>query len=415
MTTVPVAPRVNAAAAARVRKQHRRRRTVKVIMSLFVLGGLVYASLTYGRSYLFPEDWPRDVVPTVEALQQRSGLEFADPVAIVTMPDADYAAKIAGTVFGPSFGATWTTSVPRWRALGLVDGEPVVEAVNAVAGAWLPAHYDPADGQIYRSTTASGPALDNAMENALAAALVAQQVTGSDDPVVPAADATAPASIETASLARLAVADLTAELVAGPATADTDRSALGPLPVPMAHRLIGAEDLGAPILESLGVTPDRAGAVAGFDVDVATVLDVPWTAAPVPGMIEGDLTDGAAAAVGSDYWYMVLAAYLPADTAAEGANSIGADLYTPAIRGAQQCVYGTFTPATPELLGQLQVSLGAWAELAPTQAAAKATTLADGVTVQLSTCDPGTAADAIRTPGVASALVDRQIARLASA
>jgi hypothetical protein len=290
--------------------------------------------------------------------------------------------------------------------------------VNAVAGAWLPAHYDPADGQIYRSTTASGPALDNAMEKALAAALVAQQVTGSVAPVVPAADATAPASIEpasieTASLARLAVADLTAELVAGAATADTDRSALGPLPVPMAHRLIGAEHLGAPILESLGVTPDRAGAVAGFDVDVATVLDVPWTAAPVPGMIEGDSPDGVAAAVGSDYWYMVLAAYLPADTAAEGANSIGADLYTPAIRGAQQCVYGTFTPATPELLSQLQVSLGAWAALAPTQAAAQATTLADGVTVQLSTCDPGTAADAIRTPDVATALVDRQIARLA--
>ena len=60
----------------------------------------------------------------------------------------------------------------------------------------------------------------------------------------------------------------------------------------------------------------------------------------------------------------------------------------------------------------LQVSAVAWAELAPTQAGASATTLADGVTVQLSTCDPGTGPDATRTPDVAAALVARQIARL---
>ena len=138
----------------------------------------------------------------------------------------------------------------------------------------------------------------------------------------------------------------------------------------MAHRLIGAEDLGAPILESLGVAPDRAGAIAGFAVDVTTVLDVPLIAAPVPTMVEGDLADGAAVALGSDYWYTVLAAYLPADTAAGAADAIGADLYSPALRGAQQCVYGTFTPTTPQLLSLLQVSLVAWAELAPTHATA---------------------------------------------
>ena len=90
----------------------------------------------------------------------------------------------------------------------------------------------------------------------------------------------------------------------------------------------------------------------------------------------------------------MLAAYLPAETAADAANSIGADLYVPAVRGAQQCVYGTFTAATPEALGVLQVSAVAWAALAPAAAGAQATTLADGVTVQLSMCDPGTAPNA---------------------
>ena len=99
----------------------------------------------------------------------------------------------------PAFGATWTTSVPRWRALGLVDGEPTVDSVNAVASAWLPAHYDPVDGQIYRSATATGPALEAAMEDALVAALLAQQDT---DAAAATDDTIAPASVTaTASLA----------------------------------------------------------------------------------------------------------------------------------------------------------------------------------------------------------------------
>ena len=162
-------------------------------------------------------------------------------------------------------------------------------------------------------------------------------------------------------------------------------------------------------------SPTAPAAITGFDVDVTGTLDVPWTAAPVPALITGDTADGDAVARGSDFWYTVLAAYLPAATAADAADSIGADLYSPAIRGAQQCVYGTFTAASPDALGVLQISLIAWAELAPTQAGASATTLADGVTVQLVTCDPGTGADATRAPDVAAGLIARQIARLAGA
>ena len=86
----------------------------------------------FGRDYLFPEDWNKDVVPAVEALQQRSGLEFTDPVPVNTLPEAEYAAKVAGFVFGPGLGAEWQPSIPRWRALGLVDGDPTVESVNGI-------------------------------------------------------------------------------------------------------------------------------------------------------------------------------------------------------------------------------------------------------------------------------------------
>ena len=399
--------------AAKGRKKRKRNRFGKVVLVLFLIVGLVGAALMFGRDYLFPEDWDKDVVPAVEALQLRSGLEFTDPVPVVTLSETEYAAKVASVVFGPGLSAEWQASIPRWRALGLVDGEPTLDSVNGVVSAWMPAFYDPTDGQIYRTVSGTASTTSTAaLRDALAAALIHQLAGAAPAPV---ADPNAPIAIvsPTDSLAQLAVDDFGAELVAGVTTAtDPDRSAFSPLPVPLAHRLIGIDDLGAPIVESLDGVADSAAAITGFDVDVTGALDVPWTAAPVPALIAGDTADGDAVARGSDFWYTVLAAYLPAETAADAANSIGADLYSPAARGAQQCVYGTFTAARPDVLGVLQISAIAWAELAPTQAGASATTLPDGVTVQLVTCDPGTGPDATRTPDVAAALIARQVARL---
>jgi len=406
-SSTSAASSVRSPSAAKGRKKAKRRGYGKLVLVLMLLAGLCVGALMFGRDYLFPEDWSKDVAPAVDALQLSSGLEFADPVVVNVLPEADYAVKVAGFTFGPTLHAELATSMPRWRALGLVEGEPSAASVNAAVSTWQPAFYDPADGQIYRSATATGPAFDAAMRSALAAALVDQLSPGTPAPAV---DAT-----QTASLAQLAVNHFGAELVAGPSQSIPNRTALDSLPVPLTHRLIGVEDLGRPILESLGVVADPAAAVAGFGVDVTTVLDVPWTAAPVPLMLEGDTQDGEAASRGSDFWYTVLAAYLPAETAADAANSISADLYVPALRGAQQCVYGTFTATTPETLGVLQVAAVAWAGLAPAAAGATATTMADGVTVQLSTCDPGTAPNPTRSPDVAAALVARQVARLAPA
>jgi hypothetical protein len=203
-----------------------------------------------------------------------------------------------------------------------------------------------------------------------------------------------------------------AELVA--AGSEPDRTVLAELPVPIAHRLLAIEDLGTPLLASFGVTADRATALEGFGTEdgIDGRVELASTPAPAPALLDGDLADGEAAARGSDFWFGVLASYLPVQTATDAANAIGADLYTPATRGAQQCVYGTLTPTSPDLLPLLQIVTVAWAEAAPSQAGAQATTLADGVTVQLSVCDPGAAADVAPTAGVAEALVARQIARL---
>ena len=135
-----------------------------------------------------------------------SGLEFTDPVVVNSLPEAEYAARVAGIMFGQAFGAEWTGSVPRWRALGLVDGEPTVASVDAAVGTWKPAFYDPADGQIYRSATATGAALDACDARRLA---TRRRSAGFESPA-PAADAPV-----TASLALLSISDLGAELVGG--------------------------------------------------------------------------------------------------------------------------------------------------------------------------------------------------------
>ena len=116
----------------RGRKKRKRNHFGKVVLVLILLGAIVAGALMFGRDYLFPEDWNKDVVPAVEALQLRSGLEFKDPVSVNTLSEAEYAAKVASFVFGPGLAAEWQPSIPRWRALGLVDGDPTLESVNGV-------------------------------------------------------------------------------------------------------------------------------------------------------------------------------------------------------------------------------------------------------------------------------------------
>ena len=122
-------------------------------------------------------------------------------------------------------------------------------SVNAVVSAWMPAFYDPADGQIYRTASGTASASSTAaLRDALAAALVHQLAGVAPAPV---ADPNAPIAVvsPTDSLAQLAVDDFGAELVAG---SDGDRPGpLGIRPAPRAdgpspdrHRRPRRSDLG---------------------------------------------------------------------------------------------------------------------------------------------------------------------------
>ncbi len=67
---------------AKGRKKAKRRGFGKLVLVLMLLAGLCGGALMFGRDYLFPEDWAKDVAPAVDALQLSSGLEFTDPVVV---------------------------------------------------------------------------------------------------------------------------------------------------------------------------------------------------------------------------------------------------------------------------------------------------------------------------------------------
>ena len=196
------APAAGSSAAVKGRKKRKRNHFGKVVLVLLLLAGLVGGALMFGRDYLFPEDWNKDVVPAVEALQQRSGLEFVDPVSVNTLPEAEYAAKVAELRLRPGSlrrMAAVDPAVAGTRSRRRRSDRRVGERDRQRLDAGVLRPRRPADlpqRQQHRSSTV-------AMRDALAAALI-DQLAG--DPTAPTPDATAPtaATSPTDSLRHLA-------------------------------------------------------------------------------------------------------------------------------------------------------------------------------------------------------------------
>jgi hypothetical protein len=422
LAAMPTTPIPMRAPTAAMRKAQRKGRVLpKLLLVLVVFAGLVAGAYFFGRGYLFPNEWEKDLVPVVDELQATTRLEFDDPVVLRALPATEYGTLVVGSTFGDD----WAADAPRWRALGLAVGEPVPDDVATAVGGWWPSSYDVISGDALRVDTLRGDALTAAQSEALALALFDQKfgsraettevsaAPGADAAAAP--DATTDVAEESVALerARRAIVDHQAELTAGTSGTTPSRARLASLPAPMAYELLAIEELGAPLLRALGVTPAPGAPGRTFEsLDQLPVVVGPAPrAAGAPEIVAGDVVDGESAAIGADDWYLVFGAYLPADAAGAAADAIAADLWTPAVRGGRACVYGTFTAPTPEAGQILQFALASWVAGAPPEATAAAVVLPDG-TQQLSTCDPGVTTTVVPRTGVANELVARQIARL---
>ncbi|HEY3486269.1 MAG TPA: hypothetical protein VGK49_12845, partial [Ilumatobacteraceae bacterium] len=292
-----VAPRPASSAARRKRKS---RVLPRFLLVVVVLGGLVAAALVFGRQYLFPSEWEKELLPTVETLQDTTGTEFDEPVNIRILDEATYGAQLLEA----EFGQDWVSQVPRWRALGLATGEPTVDSAAAVAGDWWPARYDVITGEGARIETLSGQQLDDALAETLAVALFDQTfgTRASDRPAAEGADDATAAGTTAADVpgfgstdvAARAVIDHQAGLTSGTDAPSTGRARLNQLPTPIAYHLLAIEELGQPLLNRLGVspTPGNPEQIAAVLGDAGSALAPAPRAAGEPQLIEGDVVDG---------------------------------------------------------------------------------------------------------------------------
>jgi hypothetical protein len=398
-----VTPGAPAMTNPRARAKRRKRHTgVKAFLVLLVLGGAVAGGLLYGRSYLFPDEWDRDLVPIADEIEATLGVEFVDAVRVDELPVEEYDTRAAAALFG----AGWETQIPMWRALGLAAGEGTPATFGPVLRSWSPSVYDPATGEVVIIEKLGGKARDAAVTEQLTAMLLDQVYEANllVDPANP--------------LASRAVVAHQVELTADASTAATepllDRSQLDAMPSPLAHELLARADLGAPVALAGGLTlaADDASDLAQLPEAVSDVLGTtPGPAAPAR-LLTGDIVAADPTVPNRDLWYLVFGAYLQADAAAAGAQAVAAGSLTTATRGELTCAYATLAGADAAAAGVLQFIVNAWVQSAPGESQASVTTFEDG-TVQLVTCDPG-AAPAVRPrPGVAAELVAREVALLA--
>jgi hypothetical protein len=383
-------------------KRKKRRAGVKAFLVLLILGGVVAGALVYGRSYLFPDEWDRDLVPIADDIEATVGVEFVDAVRVDELPAEEYDTRAAAAVFGTG----WEAQLPVWRALGLAAGEATPTAFGPVLRSWSPGVYDPATGEVVLIEKLGGRARDAALTELLTAVLLdqvyeANLLVDSANPLV----------------SRAVVAhqvELTADASTTAIEPVLDRTQLDTMPSPLAYELLARADLGAPAAAAGGLTlaADDASDLAQLPGAVSDVLGAaPASAAPAR-LGTGDIATADSTVPTRDLWYLVFGAYLPADAAAAGAQAISAGSLTSATRGELTCAYATLSAADAAGAGVLQFVVNAWAQSAPVESAATVTTFEDG-TVQLAACDPGAAPAVLPRPGVAAELVARQVALLA--
>jgi hypothetical protein len=394
-TTIP--------ARTATRARPKRRVGLKAFLVLLVLGGLVAAGLVYGRAYLFPDEWDRDLVPLVDALETTTAVEFTDAVPAERLPVAEYDVRVADALFG----AGWADQVAIWRALGLASGTPDATTLGPVLRSWSPAAYDPVTKQLAALDSLGGAAQAAALTDQLALVLL-DQVHGANL-------ATGPSS----SIAVRAViahqARLTSDAASDATRPTVDRAGVQGLPAPLAYELMARADLGRPLAEAgqLELDATDTAAVAALPEFLGDALgDATEPAAPAR-LASGDVVSADAVQRGRGFWYLVFGAYLPAESAAAGADSITRELLTPVNRGEQACAYATFTGANPDATNALAIVAQAWVAAAPPEAGASTAVLDDG-TVQLVSCDPGPAPAILPRTGAAAELVARQVAALAA-
>lgn len=391
-------------------KKKQKRHLFRSFVTLVVLFGLLAGGAYAAKTYLLREpQWSAEMKPLADAVASARGLHFKEAVEVTSLPAADYAKRLAGSVAGISADRAAT-----WRALGLLSGEFDLEAIGRQAMNDSPAFYDPvAKTIVYSEDLAVYEHLYRfAMHRALTMALLDQQYDWSTR-----ISATSPA----AALGLRAVVDGDALQVANSLAAADGPDQLAP------EMLSFVQGHGATVSPSqyASAVVGRAGValrylVTSTSTDPAALAALEQRTPVDDSQFDAARTQTPSAAApatqGMIFWYYVLASRIDDTVAWSAATRWTGDSVATSTGAAAQCVDAKIRAADPDGAAVLLATFQTWAAAAPAESTTTVVPI-DGNQVAIRACDPTAAITATipaRVPlGFGGAAVERALVQAA--
>lgn len=383
---VPLVPVLN-----RKRKRHPFRFLFKLVVVLALLAGVAAAVWYEVLPRLESSGWADDVEPIADEVAAARGLTWDHAVRVVPLAPLEYSGRLATSILGVSEAAEPAVA-GEWRAMGLAEGPVDLTGIGSQAVATRPAFFDAGTDTVYAVDSLTGPLRRVALRQALMEALIAQQ------PGAPMGVAGSPARLAARLLSEADATTLAQSLPFESADVDAARSQRNAFVVPTGGisrypvDLIVGDAGVTSLFDAATDTPGRAAIAALRPQSDAALLDVGRSMSSIPEPVSA----GGGTPRGMVYWYYVLASRLPSAEAWQAATAWNGDdvvVTGPGPAGGLVCV--TAAIATSDAAGRdtLMAALTQWSAEAPPEAAT--TVGLTGDRIDVSSCDPGEAADTI--------------------
>jgi hypothetical protein len=383
------------------RRRSRGRGGLKLMFALLVLAGVIAAAVVYGRQYLFPVEWDATTEPYAVAVEDGRDADFAEPIAVISEPTADYGARMAAQLTGD-----WSDDATMWRALGLLSGTVTADSVAGVLEGWQAATYSTADGQVYRDQAADGAQLDAAITQEMVAAQLDQQYGWSAEQPNRTLDDAAQT---------MAQVEREARRVQESSVFAAEIEPLEPALSIFAPPVLGYRALAPTVFAEFtdpGTADDLGLADLGTGGPGPLPTETPSTA-PEAEVVAGDAVSASPRAMDRSFWYLVFAGYLDTRTSYQASEAVVENSVVMADRAGRACAYATFAGGDVVQTPTLRQALESWVAAVPVELSASFSVLADG-TLQVVSCDPGPGFDNGSRLGIARELIGWRIAELAT-
>lgn len=400
-TSTPDITALRSAQLKAKRQQRQGKLFGRSLLAFVVVGGVIAASMMFGRSLLFSTDWDVQLTPIVNEIEADRGAPFESTVSLSTIDSAEFGDRLRAATIGDG----WVDRVPEWRALNLTVGTVTAESVAAEMVRETTAFFDAGANTIL---LVDGVDVDTSRADlrlALESAYDRQQGATAD-----VADVDAAAIGFVGVSAPQVIAERAIDNFLANRTAERE-PANESLPIPIAYQLAAVNTLGEPILVAAGIDPTTLTLASPAPEAIGNVLsDEPVNTAS--GLLQpGDRSVSDPVALGTDDWSLAWATRLPESTVARLVEQVSADSYRAVERNGNVCVIGVFETANDADGSAVFAAMLTWVAAAPPASLAVATQLGP-VRVQIEACDPGIENGVAANPGVVDALIDRQQIRL---